>query len=189
MMIIAMAIAVTASAGTVSWWAELSNSETGTNPEGVTYHVFALGQHASEPVFDGNTAFTYNPSTSTAMFGTYPVYGSPFAFVSDELYVETGWTDLTAAWGNPVAGDSASFSPANQWWAIVVIDDATPDLYNFHVFRVWEITDTFVLVNKGLDSYPLDVGVYAVTIIPEPATAMLALAGIGLLMAQRRKRA
>ena len=195
-MFVAVAMAMTVSAASVDWWAELINSDTGVNPEGVKFYVFALG---AVEQFVNNSSFVYNPNSSQAMLTTtpagspgYSVFTSPFLYLQEEeFFIEPGWTDLKIVWGNPTSLDDDTGSPANQWWAVVIVDDATPNLCGIHIFEVTGLKDTVNVFNAYTDdpNQQFDLGQYTATIIPEPATALLALAGIGLLIAQKRKRA
>jgi len=72
-----------------------------------------------------------------------------------------------------------------QWWAIVFVDDNSPDRFGVTVFEVaWSDHPEDITVGRGR---PVDVARYIFTPIPEPATGLLALAGVALLLRRKRK--
>jgi len=197
-----MAMAV--SAGTINWWAEIINSsQTGDeiSPANVTFFIFALGG-SDQDFGNGGLDVVYQEQadlslkastvTLTAVGGAaFSPMGSSFAMVGSDWYTETGWSDLDITWGNP-SGDTDSTSPCNQWWAVVVVDNETLGLYGWHSF---EVTDQKLLVpvsKQGPASDFLDVGAFTGTFtiipIPEPFTVGLALAGVALLVVQRKRK-
>ena len=180
-------LAIAAQAASFSWGGYIANTvydtvDWFTSPEpAVTMYLVYLGN-----------AMYAGPTTAEGLADLVQSAGSFAAdvggLVKDTLIPDQNQIDLYTAvkvYAGPESG-------INGWWAVFIFDAATPDYFGLHVASTSGLSDSTGAGNIKLDvgwgpGEFLDAGAFH--IVPEPATAMLALAGIGMLIAQKRKRA
>jgi len=178
-------------AGTIMW-----TYTDGNIPASGSIYLFALGNAGpyDENSF-GNGSFNAVELTLT------PTGGSA-------LWAETtpdmaDWGELNSTMFHYSIGDLPSI---NQWWAVVVVSDDTPYSFDIDVFEVsglvgeypmWvrglipnavEFTSTSPMFVQQLVDKEFKFDRYTAAAIPEPLTTGLALAGVALLLAQRRRK-
>ena len=171
-----------------------------------TAYLFALGNGwgSDTPTFaDGS----FNGTTLTSTDGNN---FSAMGFDEFDISVDGGTFRILGANGYLEIIDSPSLS-INQWWALVIVDSVTPGRFGIDVFEYSGINDIGwadcyrFLDGLGTGNWgPIGVdnpdeythwevvdkvfNPREFSVIPEPATGLLALGGVALLVAQRRKR-
>ena len=199
-------------AGSVYWSSIAINSITGEStvgswqisgdgmvwvPGGVTGRaiVFALGDSWHQ---FGDGSFNTDTWRLTSGDGTVfapgcPIFGDILLgmnFITGYLFFELGCpSELEYSLGVNESGVQEWFSPLNQWYAIVYVDDATPNHFGIDVFHAVLDCDEHSGWNAGgtdytISSRTIDAGQY--TTVPEPSTAILTLVGTVLLLCRRK---
>jgi hypothetical protein len=83
-----------------------------------------------------------------------------------------------------LTADTGTGSVLNQWWAIVLFDDATPGHYGVYVFEVSGQTAQ----TNPVEFYPVAFDVGAFTTVPEPTSVALLALGAAAIGLRRRFR-
>ena len=164
-------------AATFNWQLQaIPYSGVGFVPQStLSAYFFAVDENFGDGGFDR----LFNPATGTLIgggSGNGAISGGPNYFSDGSTY-----SSLSLSYTAPDGFISG-------WYALVIFDSNTPNYCGIELAWIPAIT-------VGDGAYNATTGGASPTIriqyqiIPEPATAMLALAGIGLLIAQKRKRA
>jgi len=208
------ALATICNAGSLVWSGSVFNSITGETSEGSwqgsweeggftwvpgningTAMLYALGNDWRQ-FGDGNFDFITRTLTSNdgTVFGPrWPLtLGLPVGFsINGYIWYTLSYpSELDYPLEVNESGIQEWFSPLNQWYAVVFVDDATPGHYGIDVFHAVFDCDESWGWNAGGTDYKIynrviDAGQY--TVIPEPATTGLMLTGVAFLF-YRRKR-
>ena len=185
---LAFAAKVEAAASLLRWEFGILNSPVDNV---VTAYLFALGNGPYDETSFGNgsfhsTALTLTPTDKSPITAEATVLGSTLEVRFDQDILDI-----------------------NQWWAVVLVNAETPNGFFIDVFEVTEMGNGAGIYRAILvvddpegyecnDYYPPDYSYVIIALttinfsqyeaIPEPATGLLALGGVALLVAQRRKR-
>ena len=214
-MMAVVAMAVSMNAATFQWGVStiFSDSKYGWDgseygPEysslindGVGMYLFVVGYNASTSGFDfayntdGTTLMVKNTSGNWVTASSYLNLIDSYVTTTDDAEYATAFplgiafSDYTALFGS---GASNWNQVGNYTLVMLTITGGLDgDYYNFYVGGPANFSEASGVTSTG--SFAPEIydaaGLGKITIIPEPATAMLALAGIGMLIAQKRKRA
>ena len=176
MAIFVLTFALSAKSATIHWSVDnASNSKNeGTVGRGGQIWIFALGDDPYH--FDH---YSFNPKDNPVSLAVAPNW-TPI-FIDD-------WENL-GAWDRGWAGDYSlslnSTTSLDQWFVVIFYDTSTPQWFGFSLFYAEDDGAGEAYINHVGE---IDVGQYKIGPIPEPATGLLALSGVALLVARRRKR-
>ena len=176
---------------------------------GGTVYLFALGDQWYD-VF-GDDCFNYSTKTLISKDGT------DFSLTDMIVLDKPVWNNTSTTEGETFA-NFKSVVNINQWWAIVIVNDDTPDRFDVDVWEIhgidsegasaafWQralFGESYPFLEPGIGHYyelsslPHRMRTYGFDVsmdptrygaIPEPLTTGLALAGVALLIAQRRRK-
>ncbi|MCL1856151.1 MAG: hypothetical protein FWF84_00685 [Kiritimatiellaeota bacterium] len=193
------AVGAWANAGTYTWGQFVENSlaPSVTNPDEA--HVFFLGKRWHDVAYDGSFDAEAGTLTSRTDGTVFAADISGVSHFSDDAganpcgiaEILLRGDDLAGQfyfYFHDAAGETATYSPLNwQWVAVVLANEATPDRFGIKVFHIAGLSDEAEVDDFGEADEIVDMAEYESWPVPEPASGLLALAGIALLF-RRSKR-
>lgn len=179
MIVTAMVFAVGVQAAQVSWAAVTGNSVLGGTPSGSgSVYIFALG--GSVDAF-GTGGFDILTLSLTSTGNTVYSQATSSGYAFDDGYWVSG--EVASVFSN-TSGDTASSSPINQWWAVVLVDAASTGWYGVDVFQVSGQTVLTSAFSRELE----DFNVTQYTTVPEPTSMALLALGVAAVGLRRKFR-
>ena len=167
---------------TIQWTPTIFNPINGTPISGFANNgtlmwLFSVNEGFGAGGFDG----LFDPSGAGALAGGTDMTGD---LKGNSYTAFDGFAVMSA-----LTWDADLADVNGKWFAVVAWDPTTPGNYGIEVFKITGATETGSAWDIGTE-----LGIGSITIgpatgvVPEPLTVGLALAGVALLIAQRKRK-